>query len=142
MYFSYEHMLIIIIMPRPRKHRKVKCSPTAYYFKPRAVPLAILEEVILEIDELESLRLADYLALSHEQAASQMKVSRATFGRIVEKARKKVVDAMLNGKAIKIEGELPNQVIAKVLMKYGKCDSEIKKDAKRMKSITKNVNRI
>jgi uncharacterized protein len=94
-------------MPRPRKHRKVKCCPAAYYFKPRAVPLSNLEEVVLEIDELESLRLADFLALSHEKAAEQMKISRATFGRIVEKAREKIVDAILHGKALKISDELP-----------------------------------
>lgn len=124
-------MLIIKFnMPRPRKYRKVKCSPTVYYFKPRAVPLANLEEVILEIDQLESLRLADYLALSHEQAASQMKISRATFGRIVEKARKIVVDAMLNGKAIRITDELPKQLKEKALIKCGKCNPGIKKECK------------
>ncbi len=94
-------------MPRPKKYRKVKCSPAAYYFKPRAISLSSLEEVTLENDELESLRLADFLAHSHEEAAGQMKISRATFGRIVEIARWKVVDAILNGKAIKISNELP-----------------------------------
>lgn len=89
-------------MPRPRKDRKIRCSPNAYYFKPRGIPLYELDEILLEMDELESLRLADYLACSHENAAAQMKISRATFGRIIEIARKKVIDAILNGKAIKI----------------------------------------
>ena len=61
-----------------------------------------LEEVILEYDELESLRLADLLAYSHEHSAKEMNISRATFGRILEKARKKVADSILNGKAIRI----------------------------------------
>ncbi len=61
-----------------------------------------LEEVNLEQDELESLRLADLLSYSQEKAAAEMKVSRATFGRIVESARKKLADAILNGKAVKI----------------------------------------
>lgn len=126
--------MLITKMPRPRKHRKVKCCPTAYYFKPRAVPLSNLEEIILEIDELESLRLADYLAFSHEQGASQMKISRATFGRIVERARKKVVDAMLNGKAIKIGDELPKQVKEKAIIKCGKCNAKIKKECKKNES--------
>ena len=130
-------MLIIIFVPRPIKHRKIKCSPTAYYFKPRAVPLSNLEEVTLEVDELESLRLADYLALSHEQGASQMKISRATFGRIVEKARKKVVDAMLNGKAIKIGNEIPSQVKGKTFIKCGKCNSEMKKECKKNENYCK-----
>jgi len=94
-------------MPRPKKYRKVKCSPTAYYFKPRAISLSSLEEIILEADELESLNLADFRAFSHEKSAVQMKISRATFGRIVEKARFKIVDAIINGKAIKISNELP-----------------------------------
>jgi uncharacterized protein len=103
-------MLIINYMPRNKKHRTVKCIPTAYYYKPQSIPLAMLETVILEIDELESLRLADYLANSHEQAAAKMNISRATFGRIVESARNKVVDAILHGKAIKIANEFPAEL--------------------------------
>lgn len=61
-----------------------------------------LEEILLDPDELEALRLADLLSFSHEKAAGEMNISRATFGRIVENARKKVADAVLNGKAIKI----------------------------------------
>ena len=89
-------------MPRPRKHRRVCCSPAAYYFKPREIPMKELEEINLDHDELESLRLADFLAYSHEKAANEMKISRATFGRILEIARKKVADGILNGKAIRI----------------------------------------
>ena len=89
-------------MPRPRKYRRVCCNPSAYYFKPRGIPVFELEEIILDHDELESLRLADLLAYSHEKAANEMKISRATFGRIIESARKKVVDGILNGKAIRI----------------------------------------
>ncbi len=92
-------------MPRPRKHRRVCCNPSVYYFKPRGIPVFELQEITLEHDELESLRLADLLAYSHEDAAAEMKISRATFGRIVESARKKVADGILNGKAIKINGQ-------------------------------------
>jgi uncharacterized protein len=107
-------------MPRPHKHRHVKCRPGAYYFKPRAIPLSELEEITLKIYELESLRLADYMALSHEQAAAKMKISRATFGRIVEAARYKVTDAILNGKAIKISDEMPGNLKGSQGAK-GKC---------------------
>ncbi|MFA7228252.1 MAG: DUF134 domain-containing protein [Melioribacteraceae bacterium] len=129
-------------MPRPKIHRKIKCSPAAYYFKPRAVPLSQLQEIILEIDELESLRLADYLAHSHEDAAIQMKISRATFGRIVEKARNKVVDAILNGKAIKIGNEMPVGIKEKTLVKCGRSKGEFisgcKKNANHCKNADKN----
>jgi predicted DNA-binding protein (UPF0251 family) len=89
-------------MPRPRKYRRVCCNPSANYFKPRGIPVYDLEEVILEYDELESLRLADLRGFSHEDSAAEMKISRATFGRILENARKKVADCILNGKAIRI----------------------------------------
>ena len=97
-------------MPRPRKHRRVCCDPTSYYFKPRGIPVYELEEIILDHDELESLRLADLLAYSHEKAAKEMKISRATFGRIVEEARKKVADGILNGKSIRINQEKLNHI--------------------------------
>jgi predicted DNA-binding protein (UPF0251 family) len=89
-------------MPRPRKYRHVCCNPSSYYFKPRGKPIYELEEILLEHDELESLRLADLLGYSHEDAAKEMKISRATFGRIVEIARRKITDGILNGKAIRI----------------------------------------
>jgi predicted DNA-binding protein (UPF0251 family) len=63
-----------------------------------------LEQVQLTVDELEALRLADFLGVSHEQAGSQMGVSRATFGRIIEHARKIVADALIHGKAINVGG--------------------------------------
>jgi predicted DNA-binding protein (UPF0251 family) len=77
-------------------------DPRADYFKPRGIPLRQLEYIALEVDELEALRLADHLGLSHEEAGDLMKVSRPTFGRIVGRARQKVADALLHGKAIQI----------------------------------------
>lgn len=91
-------------MVRPQKRRLVKIDPKISYFKPRGVPMLDLEQVQLTVDELEALRLADFLAMSHEEAGRQMGVSRATFGRIVEQARKIVADALLHGKAINVEG--------------------------------------
>ena len=73
---------------RPKKNRCVKCSPGVTYFKPRGTPLVKLEEVALTLSGLEALRLADLMGLSHEEAGKSMNVSRATFGRILEKARK------------------------------------------------------
>jgi uncharacterized protein len=91
-------------MPRPRQCRRVEGLPSAAYFKPRGVPLVMLEEVALAVDEFEALRLADLEGLYQEQAAEKMGVSRQTFGRAVESARRKVADALVNGKALKIEG--------------------------------------
>lgn len=91
-------------MPRPVCCRTVEHLPGATYFKPRGVPLTELEEVVLGLDECEALRLADFEGMYHEPAAAAMQVSRPTFGRILESARKKVADALLHGKALRIEG--------------------------------------
>ena len=64
----------------------------------------MLEEVVLTIDEFEAVRLADLEGLYQEQAAEKMNVSRQTFGRIIESARKKVAEALVQGKALKIGG--------------------------------------
>jgi uncharacterized protein len=91
-------------MSRSIKCRHVQCNPNAVYFKPRAVPLSELEELVLAFDELEALRLADLEGLYQENGAARMQISRQTFGNIVKSARKKVADALVNGKAIRIEG--------------------------------------
>ena len=91
-------------MPRPRQCRRVAQLPQATFFKPRGVPLRVLQQVGLTVDELEALRLADLEGLYQEEAAGRMNVSRQTFGRIVEAARRKVADALVNGKALSIEG--------------------------------------
>ncbi len=91
-------------MARPRNCRRVGFMPGTNYFKPRGIPLSMLEEVVLTVDEFEAIRLADLDGLYQEHAAEKMKVSRQTFGRIVESAHKKVAEALVKGKALKIEG--------------------------------------
>jgi predicted DNA-binding protein (UPF0251 family) len=91
-------------MPRPKKCRRIQTQPDVSFFKPQGIPLRALHQVELGFDELEALRLADMENLSQEEAAKLMEVSRATFGRIVSQARQKVADALVNGKAIQIEG--------------------------------------
>ncbi len=58
----------------------------------------------MTIDELEALRLADALGMYQDEAAARMGISRATFGRIVEAARKKTAEALVHGKSLRIEG--------------------------------------
>ena len=91
-------------MPRPCRCRRIRCRPDTNYFKPRGIPLDALEEVNLTLDELEAIRLADLGELYQEDAAKKMNVSRQTFGNIVNSAHKKIADALLNAKALKIEG--------------------------------------
>jgi uncharacterized protein len=91
-------------VPRPFCLRRVGFVPGATYFKPAGVPLRVLEEVVVTLDELEALRLADLEGLYQEQAAKKMNISRPTFARVVEAGRKKVADALINGKALRMGG--------------------------------------
>jgi predicted DNA-binding protein (UPF0251 family) len=68
------------------------------------MPISVLDEVILSMDEFEAIRLADFDGLYHDKAAEQMNVSRQTFGRIIEAARHKVAQVLVKGLALRIEG--------------------------------------
>lgn len=91
-------------MSRPRLCRRVGCLPQSSYYKPRGVPLSMLEHVNLTVDEFEAIRLADLEGLYQEDAAKRMNVSRQTLGRILESAHMKIADALVHGKALSIEG--------------------------------------
>lgn len=88
-------------MPRPRKCRMIGFVPNNSCFYPQ---LLNKDEVILEIEEIEALRLSDFLEVDQDTAAKSMNVSRGTFQRIVTSARKKIADALIHGKTIKIHG--------------------------------------
>ncbi|NJL07825.1 MAG: DUF134 domain-containing protein [Methylacidiphilales bacterium] len=91
-------------MPRPRKPRIVREDIPVRYFKPRGIPLSELDEVVLTVDGLEALRLADAEGLEHTAAAELMGVSRPTFSRLVAVARTAVATALSRGWAIHISG--------------------------------------
>jgi len=91
-------------MPRPRIKRRVWFEPSVTYYKPAGVRMIHLEEVILTVDEFEAVRLKDYEGLEQKEAAKKMNISQPTFQRVYESARKKIADAIVNGKAIRIEG--------------------------------------
>lgn len=91
-------------MPRPIKPRWVEFLPGVTYFKPAGVPLSVLDEVALGIDELEALRLKHVMGLDQEECAKRMKVAQSTFQRILASAHSKVASALVEGKAIRIGG--------------------------------------
>ena len=91
-------------MARPINERILDAPIPTRLMKPAGIQTRELEEVRLGLDEAEAIRLADLEGLYQEAAARSMGVSRQTFGRIVEMARKKIADAVLNGKALRIEG--------------------------------------
>lgn len=91
-------------MARPRRFRRVGQIPGFNYFKPAGVMVRELEEVILTVDEYEAVRLKDFEGLEQEEAAKKMNISQPTLHRLILSARKKIAEAIVQGKAIKIEG--------------------------------------
>ncbi len=89
-------------MPRPKKTRFVSGYPAIAAFVPRG--MAVTGEVLLSLEELEAIRLSDFEHLDQEQAADMMGVSRHTFGRILADARSVVAEALVTGKAMRIQG--------------------------------------
>jgi predicted DNA-binding protein (UPF0251 family) len=89
--------------PRP-KCRRIAHEPPAAAFKPAGIPGRDLETTVLQLDEMEALRLADLEGLYQDEAARRMRISRATFGRVVEEARRKVVEALLESRMLVFEG--------------------------------------
>ena len=89
-------------MARPPKPKRLFFNPHVTYFKPRAIPLSLLEEVELSMEEVEALRLCDYESMDQKDASEKMNTSQSTMQRILSAARKKVAEAIIRGKAIKI----------------------------------------
>lgn len=87
-----------------RVKRRISCLPNAFYFKPRGIPVRDLEVVELTLNELEAARLVDLEGLEQEEAAHKMGISRRTFWIDLKNARHKIIDALVNGKAIEIKG--------------------------------------
>jgi predicted DNA-binding protein (UPF0251 family) len=91
-------------MGRPKKCRWVETAPGVTFFKPRGIPLRELELAVITVDELEAMRLADYLEMTQEEVAQKMQVSRPTVTRMLARAHRTVAAALVHGKAICIEG--------------------------------------
>lgn len=91
-------------MPRPRRFRKISSKPDITYFKPAGVPINKLEIITLGLEELEAIRLKDFLLLDQKECSEKMNISQPTFHRLLIIAREKISKALVNGNAIKIEG--------------------------------------
>lgn len=116
-------------MPRPKRHRNMDTPPLMSGFKPFGVPAKNADSVFLLLEEYESLRLADYENLSQEEAAERMQVSRPTFARIYDKARKTIAKAFVEGKAIFIEGG--NVAFSKEWFRCSMCNHSFVSDKKK-----------
>ena len=91
-------------MPRPVKCRRIACMPGVTYFKPVGIPMRMLDEVSISVEELEAMRLRDIEKLKQQQCARLMDISRSTYQRVLSSARGKITGAIIKGRAIKIEG--------------------------------------
>jgi predicted DNA-binding protein (UPF0251 family) len=91
-------------MGRRQLWRRVSSIPTITYFKPAGSPVTSLDEVQLFVEEAEAIRLKDLEKLDQEEGAGRMNISRSTFSRLLDSARQKIADALISGKAIRIEG--------------------------------------
>lgn len=91
-------------MPRPRRMRRIWQEPEIKRFKPLGKPLSELEAVTMKTEELEAIRLSDFLGLSQNESAERMNVSQPTFHRLILSARKKVADMIVNGKSLTVSG--------------------------------------
>ncbi len=89
-------------MPRNKIPRCIQFNSNVVYFKPQGIPLKILEEVVLLVEEVEALRLYEVDNLNQINAAEKMKISQPTFARILASANKKIAEAIVKGKAIRI----------------------------------------
>ena len=89
-------------MPRPRLNRRIRFNPNVTYFKPQGIPMRFLETVELTAEELEALRLKNLKDLDQTECAEMMKTSQSTFQRILSSSYKKITEALVSGKAIKI----------------------------------------
>lgn len=112
-------------MSRPKSCRRVCGEAKFTVFKPAGVPASALETVTLTMDEFEAIRLADLDGIYHEKAADRMNVSRQTFGRILDAARRKVAKVLVDGLALRIEGGIIERVGQRSFT-CGKCGNEWK----------------
>lgn len=91
-------------MPRPQYNRIINEPPLYSHFKPMGVKGENVKQIVLTLDEFEAFRLADQLDYSHAQAADEMEISRSTFSRLIQKARKKIADFIILGGVLTIGG--------------------------------------
>ena len=111
-------------MARPNKKRIIGFNPNVHYFKPRGISPRTLDEITLNADECEAIRLADYNGMSHADAGEKMGVSRATFGRILQKARKSMAEALVKGFAIRIEGGRGQNACKSAYLQCDDCEHQ------------------
>jgi len=120
-------------MVRPKKTRFVGVNPTVKIFKPAGIRTDELETVEMTLDEFEALRLVDFEQMDHLEASTLIGVSRPTLTRLIERARSKVADSVVNGKALFIDGGEVEFVTHRKCKRCGKMHPGHKLNIRRFK---------
>lgn len=89
---------------RNRCPRKVGFLPNVITFKPVGIPMCDIETVNIAHEELEAMRLVDLMGLDQIEASSRMDISRRSFAIDLKNGRRKILEALTDGKAISIGG--------------------------------------
>ena len=92
------------MVARPVLNKIINTIPLFVHYVPHGVSEDKLEEITLTLEELESLNLKDKQGLDQSDSAKKMGISRATFQRLLKSARKKMITAIIEGKALRFEG--------------------------------------
>ncbi len=98
-------MITILSMGR-RRHRHICGKPDVLIFKPAGIKKYNLEEIVLELDEYEALRLVDIEQVTMQEWAEKMKISAATFNRLIQSAHSKIANAIVYWKVIRINNSI------------------------------------
>ena len=130
----------ILKMSRHKRNRRVQSPPKIIGLKPIGLPFRDSEQISMQYEEYEAIRLADYNNLSQEAAAKEMNISRPTFTRIYSSARKKIAKAIVECKAIIIEGG--NVVFDKQWYRCKECDDVYEENEQENCPTCKSVNNI
>ena len=93
-----------VVMRGAYRKRRVNLPPKFQNFKPSGIPRKMLDNIVLTFDEYEAIRLADYLGKEHLEASKMMNISRPTFTRLIDRARKKMAQTIIEGMELTIEG--------------------------------------
>lgn len=138
----------MITAGRPKKVRFIQNMPKVTQFSPRGKP-GRPDEVELALEEFEALKLADFQGFSQTQGAAVMRISRPSFGRILRICRKKIADALVNGKVIRIrmgdaqigvrKRDLCRETFEEELMRFHHRNRKVGRQVKRMRRAEKIV---
>jgi len=131
----------MVVKGRPKKVRFIQKMPKIIQFSPRGKP-GRPDEIELTLDQFEAIKLADYQGFEQKDGAKVMKLSRASFGRIVREARFKLSDALVNGKIIKIRMGNVQVGVRRVDYTPDNIKEELKKYSKRTRKMAKEIKNI